>query len=415
MQPSQYPPNAYLNEERLLIQWWFDVKQYTWDAQGRIRNSLGQFIIASAALRTLRLDYEETLRQYNAKLAVAHKTKHFNKELIEAAFDEFKYLERERIKQDLISNVAYVPATVDHLSTFVTACSGVTEGAEYKAAYYALSHWLWQVKRKLLGLPVTNHLMVLFAGPQGCGKSTAIDYLTRPLSSFSQNLRVDALADDRNNYLFGENFVGVCDEMQGGARADIDSLKHVITASELSTRRLGTNTHDKIPQNCSFIGSTNKDLQELVVDETGTRRFYVINCLALMDHNIINSIPYLEIWKAIDENDPKGYSHHAMEDIKAAQEKCRVKSSVEQFAEAFGLLDKTLSVDTAKKVQTSQLYSAYKEYCEENGLKIQNSAWFGRTLNKLKVVLHRTTIKGETKRFYCIPSSLQLGEFNVCN
>jgi hypothetical protein len=33
-----------------------------------------------------------------------------------------------------------------------------------------LQKFMWQVKRKVLGLPITDHLMPVIIGPQGCGK-----------------------------------------------------------------------------------------------------------------------------------------------------------------------------------------------------------------------------------------------------
>ena len=47
-------------------------------------------------------------------------------------------------------------------------------GGEHPPGFVAgvLRKFIWQVKRKMLNLPVTNHLMPILSGPQGKGKST---------------------------------------------------------------------------------------------------------------------------------------------------------------------------------------------------------------------------------------------------
>jgi hypothetical protein len=50
----------------------------------------------------------------------------------------------------------------------------VTEQTGAGLAAAAIKNFVWQVKRKLTELPVTNHLMLAFISPQGSGKSSLL-------------------------------------------------------------------------------------------------------------------------------------------------------------------------------------------------------------------------------------------------
>lgn len=412
---SQFPENVVLDNSRVFVEWWFDSRSYSWTAAGTILSSQGFSILASSALRDCRLDYEDKVKLYNANNKTLLRVKRFSNDSLADAFEWFKEKERSRIKDDLINQIKFNPTNpTDHLATFITACTGEISGPSYEASYYAMAHWVWQVKRKLNGLPVKDHLMPIFHGAQGCGKSTAINLLIDSLSSFTQNLKVYSLVDDRNNYLFAENYIVFCDEMQGGARTDIDGLKHIITANEVTGRRMRTNVYDKIPQNCSFIGATNKDLQELIIDETGVRRFYVVECLAMMDHKALNSIPYQEIWSSIDENNSAGYSHNAIQHIKAAQEESRVKCNVELFLEENCYIP--ASTDKTSNISCQSIYDEYKDWCSANGFaKPMTSTWFGRRAAEYGVVSTLVTSNNATKRFYVVRDPLKNNHSPLCS
>lgn len=250
-----------------------------------------------------------------------------------------------------------------------------------------LKHWMWQVKRKLAGKAVSNHLMIVFTGKQGAGKSTAIDILMKSLEDYRLDMAVPALADERNFHSLSRSFVVVCDEMHGCAKADIESLKHIVTARTISARRLFTNSRDILEQNASFIGSSNKAVDLLVRDDSGMRRFFSFDCAERMDWNVLNTVNAENMWRSIDEDRENGYLVSVLDDLRTRQEAMRHRDSVESYLDETGALigigQKTISV--------RDVFSDYVDWCKESATTPFDKTYFSKRMKALGVELRRTS------------------------
>jgi hypothetical protein len=266
-------------------------------------------------------------------------------------------------------------------------------------------HWLWCVKRKFLGKEVVYHVMpVLYSLKQGNGKSTAIQRLTAPLRDFVVQLSMHQLSDDRCYEALSNNYICMFDEMQGAARTDVDQLKRIITASRIDMRRLYTNNVTALDQNCMFIGASNKQVGELIVDQA-MRRFYQINCAERFDQAAINSIDYVELWQHVDDSRERGYLDEEQAREELAREQARL--STEDHIDTF-LRDANVQPGS-ERVPFKRLYSIYREWCEENGHKELNNIWFARklvarNLTTERIVLDETT--GASQLFYSLASPM---------
>lgn len=231
-----------------------------------------------------------------------------------------------------VKGLVFTGANLAPLETFIKACTGGLKDTDLAI----LAHFCWQVKRKMNGLKVVYHTMPVFFGHQGGGKSEAINRLLGPFHELGYVLTssVKSLADDRYQKMLSEKLVAFADEMAYAALADIESLKNIISANVLTPRKLGTNDSYMLQQNCTFIGASNKAINEIFYDPTGMRRFYEVKCAKRLDWSLINSIDYLALWRGIDETKAEGYLVGPVKDkVDAAQEKLTEKDDLNQFIE----------------------------------------------------------------------------------
>lgn len=162
-------------------------------------------------------------------------------------------------------------------TAFIDAAKIISsDNPEYVAAI--LYHFIWQSKRKMTGRPVHNHMMPIFTGKQDCGKSKFVnDYFLKPISGLFCGAGFSQIGDDRNVELSTNNYVIFCDEMVGASKIENNVIKNSITRETITYRPMATNASINVKNNVTFIGCTNESLSDLIRDETGARRFPIIN------------------------------------------------------------------------------------------------------------------------------------------
>jgi hypothetical protein len=197
-----------------------------------------------------------------------------------------------------------------------------------------LKKFMWQVKRKAYGLPVTDHLMPVITGKQGGGKSTLVTNMMQPIVD---SMKVTNFGDVANDKLIDlwESAVLFMDEMSGARKADMNTVKQAITASTLTRRPMRSNDTVTVKQMATFIGCSNDSLGEIIKDPTGVRRFAELEFTDTPDWTAMNEIDWLMLWRSVDEHsaDP---SANCFDLLKAQQEANRFQDSVETWAAHFG-------------------------------------------------------------------------------
>ncbi len=219
-----------------------------------------------------------------------------------------------------------------------------------------LETFIQQVKRKLQNLPITNHLMPIIVGPQGIGKSTWVERFLGPLAELTTNTDFRQLTDDRNISLFSDNFVAVCDEMARINRIEIDVLKHVISASHLTRRVMRSNNVVTIRQNLTFIGTSNKEIDQLIRDETGMRRFVSLHFNKHPDFSLINATDYHAIWQSVDELGPDPLDKFR-DRLKTVQESNRIMNPCEEWIRSL-----PTGFGNGEFSHSATLYLTYREW-----------------------------------------------------
>ena len=256
-----------------------------------------------------------------------------------------------------------------------------------------MAHAVSQMKRKLFGLPVTNHIMPILNGAQGAGKSLAILALAKPFKNLGLFLSgsISQLTDERFQKVLGDYYFFLADEMALAERADVNVLKNIITADRLNPRKLGTNSAYDIRQNCTFIGTTNRPVNEMIHDKTGARRFYQIDCLEKMDWSAINSIDYWKLIAGVDESIENGYlTGDILIAVRAEQEKIISHDDIHHFLIEYGI-SKSLS-QIGQFMSNEEIYSKYTSWISSNGSDFR----FSKT--KLLVRLRNSGFVAEIKK-----------------
>lgn len=174
-----------------------------------------------------------------------------------------------------------------------------------------LAHFISNVKRKMLSKSVDHHLMPVFTGPQGTGKTIAVKQLCAPLLTRFATASLDVALDKSAFPMFEKYFIVFFDEMAGLDRADASSLKKLVSGDDVLGRVLYTNGVMKVQNRVSFIGTSNHSVATLSNDPTGARRFFEIRIPGPTNRPIIGypgtpptenlTVDYTRLWREISE------------------------------------------------------------------------------------------------------------------
>ena len=244
-----------------------------------------------------------------------------------------------------------------------------------------LTHWAWQVKRKILTLPVQNHIWLNFFGATGIGKTVFLKELVKPLIEFTSTTSIGKLFDDtREIKRLTENFVLIFDELSVNVDSESGSLssdnknilKSILTGDKLDARVYQTQQQAKRDITFSCISSANSHLYDVIFDETSMRRFFDIICEAKKPESYyeINNIYKLtlDFWQGIDENNDAGYfdpNNEIGKQITAIQNSYYpTKTTTAQWI-------KTLKI-TAGNTPAVDCFTDYTNWCKNTGNRSKN-------------------------------------------
>lgn len=134
-----------------------------------------------------------------------------------------------------------------------------------------IKEWCSLVFERLENPMIQNRILVLQGG-QGIGKDTWTSMLVDGLGQFSIPLAV--MRDDKDTYLnLHRGLVMKISEFDKTARAEVSTLKDIITAPSTNLRAPYDRDARLRLSRCSFISSANAE--NLLRDSTGNRRFLI--------------------------------------------------------------------------------------------------------------------------------------------
>ncbi len=360
-----------------------------------------------SVVSTIWLDYIEEVGIFNLKAGQAHREagmagppphlKRLTKEELEDAWIEYPGKAAEVRKQAIINQLSQYSGENEELYKWLCALTGA-KVSEIDLAI--MQHFLWQIKRKALGLPVVYHICPIFFGKQGGGKTTAIQKLLSPIEELTLTFNPDEATDSRVKASFGKNLACFFDEMANMARVEMEELKKLITAETLTYRPMRTNKFAIVRQNCSFIGGSNKSMTELIYDPTGMRRFYEFTCQDRADFEGINGIDYIALYNSINVELERGYIEHLLPKLAEHQQARQTEDEVQHFVRETGLLG-----GTPREITASELYSAFIAWRAESGYGAKTAmvvSSFGMRLSSFKVPKRFKRVNNTPKTVYTV-------------
>jgi hypothetical protein len=246
-----------------------------------------------------------------------------------------------------------------------------------------MKHFIWQVKRKLHGLPVMEHLMPVIFGPQRIGKTEAVKRLLGPIQEISDpSADMAFLKDNRELFRLATFYAVFFDEMANAERADVNILKQRISSDVVRWRMMRTTRLASAPNVATFIGATNTEIGEMLYDPTGLTRFYQLHAPDKLDWDAINNINYEDLWASVDHKAELPINP-VLKKVRERQEGVRPKDSVETFFEEACRIAGHKDDGWTK---ASVVYEKYREFAKDGGFTgIFNQIRFGK---RLKTLLH---------------------------
>ena len=321
---------------------------------------------------------------------------------LEDAFDHHCYLADKEMIKEFAKQLAYKGPNTS-IDVWLQGVVGL--GTEVNPLHkVVIRHFIWQVKRKMLGLDVSYHLMPLIYGPQGSGKTRAIEQLLAPITKLVlRGKTVDFMDDTRELNALEENYVCFFDEMSRADQANTEELKGKISAKTIKTRVFYSQTYVDVEQNCTFIGAANKSLLDLIYDTTGMRRFWQIDGAQTKNHEerernwmLIGGVNAFDMWSSVDEMQDIPEILRYWKEISSKQEGFRTTSSVEDWLETADLQPSVEGANDSHPTLLSLLYEAYKHFCLDAKVEAMQLKRFSRTLRNEHGFNFSKTNKGAT-------------------
>ena len=165
-----------------------------------------------------------------------------------------------------------------------------------------------------------THMMVVFFGPQGSGKTTAMGKLLAPLGEreLSTGVGFDVLEDNSRNFKMSYMPAMTFDELAGLKKADAEKFKGIMHEERRDFRQI-YRASSALYVVSTFFGATNRDMNDSLKDETGNRRIHQIETPVKMDLKALKAIDPMMIWRSVDEDaDPPMYAD--ADDLAAIEE-----------------------------------------------------------------------------------------------
>jgi hypothetical protein len=270
-----------------------------------------------------------------------------------------------------------------------------------ESALKKIGCWLVGVAACALEEIVHENCLVL-TGPQGVGKSRWLNNLLLK-TSLNKYLLVTRNLDPDNKdsqMALTEKVLVNLDELAALSRHEIESIKEIFSKPVVIYRPpYGHYTQD-FPRRASFCGTTNND--RFLTDQTGNRRWQVIECHDYIDIENLDKLDYDQIWAEVMVMKNKGVrpwlDASEIEETNKANEYFEVKTmeeeliqkcclSPERSNEEFATSDKAL---TATEIA---LFLKDKKGIQMNNILVRG---LGVALSKLG---YSKTIKGKRSKW----------------
>jgi predicted P-loop ATPase len=172
--------------------------------------------------------------------------------------------------REYFDGLAACDGTTDHIEELASTVT-LTRPAERAAFTDALKKWLVAQVACALDEKIANHTALILVGEQNLGKTTWLNRLIPPV--LSDYKFVGTIYPDNKDTLvyLAETMLINLDELETLRKAEIGSLKSLMTMTSIKVRRVFERFPRTFVRRTSFVGSINN--ANFLNDPTGSRRF----------------------------------------------------------------------------------------------------------------------------------------------
>lgn len=311
----------------------------------------------------------------------------FTDALLVAAFSMWRVDQAARLLADGFADVRHDPSVtseeLDRFAAYITAPVDDPEvfARNVRATTVALANMIHRTKNHMRKRwSHSTHLMPILFGPQGNGKSTAVEHLMSPIEQFCTVAGFDILEDNSRMYDLSVLPVMFFEELAGIGKADVEKIKGLMTAKCRQLRQ----AYEKATTATlvsTFIGCTNHDVSTLIRDTSGNRRFLQIET-PKMDRAEIGKFNALAIWRSVDEDAEAPLYANAsdLEAVHALQSEQRHQSPVERWM----FDDQTIPQTRMKSSELfAEHFGPWLRAMDPGAEKRWSESSFGKELNRL--------------------------------
>ena len=313
--------------------------------------------------------------------------KKFKQNEIKVALEEFASLASLSAVTSIAEQIAYDASCLDKAELFLKTLYDEWKIAQpYEIFKDAFSHFLWQCKRKLLGLSVSWDLMINLFGGTALGKTTMVTAIGSVFRDFSIiSTLTEVLDTERQVKKLSDCYFINLDELTVGTtiadrfgnddgmlnKAQKVAFKKLMSQKKARTRNMGGQSQSSQRYTFSFIGSSNTHLADVMYDPTTMRRYFELECQAsnIQDFSKLEKAKDLitDLWKSIDEHNDKGYLYPGSRSWDAVQE-IRAKYYPTNTTTEAWLRESSLAPCLSHaRLPKMDLYHSYRNFCTEHG------------------------------------------------
>lgn len=258
---------------------------------------------------------------------------------IRLAFTEFVWMTKDTSKQVVWSKIAAIdPETgARALRQLRDLCDKMFVEPAFADA--AIRKFIWQVKRRMQGLYIEHLHFVVLHGNTGTGKTEFCREMLRPISPIVSPASIPELVDNKNFSLL-EMFVGFADELAKADKADVNTLKNLVTGDYSTARVHYSHRSQRTKINLSLLGTADKPVATMIMDSAGMRRFIQVNTKPRGEIKLdwqadVVGFPWPHVWAAVDHTTSDPLMTPFGDLVKQKQEEMRARDNVEAWLEQF--------------------------------------------------------------------------------
>ena len=230
-----------------------------------------------------------------------------------------------------------------------------------------MCQWMHNVKSAAQNKMNHSHpLMIVLYGQQSAGKSRFLNWFLEPIGGLVNEANLGDVTDSKNTAMRENNLVINVAEMAGATKADAEQMKSIMDGGIQSGRQLYSHGTISSYNRAQLIGSSNKDITEVIKDTTGNRRFFQL----LLGRNASYRIDYskydvMKFWNSIDTDDIMPFNTPIHADVVKVQETQR---KLDVYEEWFLMCKDCKSYWSEQAAGTYEdMFNNFKNYVDEIG------------------------------------------------